>query len=233
MSLEMVRMAAAEGTTDIVASPHSSPEYRYQPDLVAERIAELQAAVGDLIRIHRGCDFHLSFDNITDALAHPRKYSINGKGYLLVEFSDFGIAQNTADLFGRLMGSGMVPVITHPERNGLLHRRLPDLEKWCAMGCLVQVTAASFLGRFGSTAQRFSETLMSHKLCHLVASDAHDPEHRPPTLKPARQWLADRYGEESAEMLTVLTPQAIIDGRPIERVGRGSASRKWFEFWKG
>ena len=229
----MVRLAAAEGTTDIVASPHSSPQYQFQPELVDERVRELQAAVGDAIRIHKGCDFHLSFDNVTDALVRPSKYSINGKGYLLVEFSDFGIAQNTHVLFEKLMGAGMLPVITHPERNGLLQQRLRDLEIWCSMGCLIQVTAGSFLGRFGSHAQRFSETLMSHKLCHLVASDAHDPEHRPPTLKPVREWLANQYGQETAEMLTVLTPKAIIEGKPIDRIELSSRQRKWYEFWKG
>ncbi len=227
----MLRMAAAEGTTDIVASPHASPEFQFHADVTAQRVDELQAAMGDAIRIHKGCDFHLSFDNITDAIANPRKYSINSKGYLLVEFSDFGIFQNTATIFERIIGAGMLPIITHPERNRLLQMKIEDLAAWAKMGCLIQVTAASFLGRFGSSSQKFSEELMSRGLVHVIASDAHDIEHRPPTLKPAREHLARKYGEDVAERLTVTTPRAVIDGQPVWKVEPGQPGKKWYRFW--
>jgi hypothetical protein len=88
-------------------------------------VTELQAAVGAVPRIYEGCDFHLTFDNIQDALSHPTKYTINHKNYLLVEFSDMLIFQNTAEIFAKMRQAGIVPVITHPERNPLLQQRLP------------------------------------------------------------------------------------------------------------
>ena len=62
--------------------------------MVEQKIGELQAAVGDAPRIHYGCDFHLTLENIEDAVRSPGKYSINHRGYLLVEFSDFLIPKN-------------------------------------------------------------------------------------------------------------------------------------------
>lgn len=227
----MVSMAARLGTTDIVASPHASPDYAFQPEVTAARLAEIQTAAGDSIRLHRGCDFHLSFDNITDALANPRKYTINGKSYLLVEFSDFGVFPNTSQIFERLLGAGMVPVITHPERNQILQYKLDDLARWVEMGCLIQVTGASLLGRFGDSAKRTSEELLARGLVHVIASDAHDIEHRPPDMKTPREWLAKRHGEEIAQALTVEVPKAVIDGKglpPVELKGR---RRKWYQFW--
>ena len=41
VSLEMLRMAGRHGTTDIVASPHANLEYRFDPELIAERKAAL------------------------------------------------------------------------------------------------------------------------------------------------------------------------------------------------
>jgi len=79
VSLEMLRVAADAGTTDIVATPHSNAEFEYQPALIAERIEELTRKTGGKPRIHRGCDLHLSFDNIVEAIATPGKYSINGR----------------------------------------------------------------------------------------------------------------------------------------------------------
>ena len=79
-----LRMAEAHGTTALVATPHASP-YRFEPGLVAERIAGLSAAVksnGGALRFPTGCDFHLSDDHIQDAIQNPAKYTINQKNYL-------------------------------------------------------------------------------------------------------------------------------------------------------
>src|ERR1043166_9016713 len=76
-SIAMVRMAADAGTTDIVASPHANQEYRFDPLTVERKISEVQAAVGDVPQIHYGCDFHLTLENIEDALHAPAKYSID------------------------------------------------------------------------------------------------------------------------------------------------------------
>src|SRR5712692_10001571 len=83
-SVAMVRMAAESGTTDIVATPHANLEYAFQPELVDRKIAELSEASGGALGIHRGCDFHLYYENIQRALADPGLYAINGKRYVLV-----------------------------------------------------------------------------------------------------------------------------------------------------
>src|ERR1039458_475267 len=70
-SVAMLRQAAASGTTDIVASPHANQKYKFDPLVVESRIGELQAAVGDSPQIHYGCDFHLTMENIDDALRSP------------------------------------------------------------------------------------------------------------------------------------------------------------------
>src|ERR1035438_7937076 len=80
-SLAMMQIAGASGTTDIVATPHANFRYSFQPALVAQRIEEISAGGGQPI-VHRGCELHLTFDNIQDALQNPAKYAINGGRYL-------------------------------------------------------------------------------------------------------------------------------------------------------
>ena len=231
-SLAMLEMAAAGGTTDIVASPHANIEYQWQPDLIEERIADLQSAAGDSIRIHRGCDFHLAFDNIQDALAHPNKYTINHRNYLLVEFSDLLIPKTTDEVFRQMLNAGMVPVITHPERNQLLQLRLRKLEEWVEAGCLLQVTALSFLGRFGRRAKSFSDLLLKKRMVHVVASDAHDTRHRPPVLGEARRYVEKAAGEALAEALFVGNPAATLTGAPVEIASPVPGTvKKWYRFW--
>lgn len=234
-AIEMLRIAARSGTTDIVASPHANIEFPFDPNLVAEKIAELQAAAGTDVRIHRGCDFHLYFDNIQDALANPARYTINGKCYLLVEFPDVLIARSTPEVFARLDAAGIVPIITHPERNFLLHTRIEELKKWVDNGCLLQVTGQSLLGRFGPEARNFARQLMRRGLVHFVASDAHDDRDRTPRLDEAYAYVADRFGEERAEALFVANPGAVLAGEalPEQPEPEPVSERKWYKFWAG
>lgn len=148
-SLSMLRMAGQHGTMDTVASPHANLEYKYDPAVIAERKAALDAANDSGVRVHLGCDFHLQYENIEDALRQPRKYTIAGGPYLLVEFSDLLILKNTTQIFDDLLSAGMTSVMTHPERNQLLQQRLKDLSGWVEMGCSIQVTGQSLDGQFG------------------------------------------------------------------------------------
>ena len=238
-SLAMIRMAAAHGTTDLVATPHANLEYRFDPQVIAERLARLQqaqlqeASAGPL-RLYTGCDFHLSYENIQDALEHPRKYTINQQNYLLVEFSDLLIFRNTEDIFARLGDAGMIPVVTHPERNGLLRQRIEQIAHWVEQGARVQLTAQSLTGGFGRSALDFSRELLNHRLAHVVASDGHDCEQRPPVMDQACSWLRKQYGEECAEALCVANPGATLSGDPmyLPDAEAGSSVRKWYEFWR-
>ena len=83
----MCRTAAADGITHMVASPHANDRYHYDREYVKGLAAHLQQEVGDTPKIIVGCDFHLSFDNVQDALAHPTRYVIEGTRYLLVAVS--------------------------------------------------------------------------------------------------------------------------------------------------
>jgi protein-tyrosine phosphatase len=231
-SVAMVRMAAESGTTDMVASPHADIEYAFDPDVVESRIAELLEASEGVVRIHYGCDFHLYFDNVQDALENPTRYSINHKNYVLVELSELMAFKTAEDVLERMRSAGMAVIVTHPERNGLLQRHIDKLESWVAAGSYVQLTAQSLFGRFGKTARSFSEELLRRGLVHFVASDAHDTRLRPPRLDEAYAWIAREYGEATAERLLVTNPAAVLKGEPlpagkIEPVVR---RRRW---WRG
>jgi protein-tyrosine phosphatase len=215
-SVTMLEMAAAGGTTDIVGTPHSDLSYSFQPSLIAERVLELNQALGGKIRVHHGCDFHLHFDNVQDCLAYPTKYTINHKRYLLVEFADGHIAATTDEVFKRMIYQDITPIITHPERNPLLQKRMDDLERWIQSGCLLQVTGVSFLDRFGKAARMATETLMERNMVHFVASDAHGTEDRNPVLTDAFRYVVERWGEARAKMLFSDNPRATLTGEYLD-----------------
>jgi protein-tyrosine phosphatase len=231
-SLRMLELAARSGTTDIVATPHANSRYRYDPHLIDAQIADLNASVAG-IGVHRGCDFSLQADNIDDAIAHPARYAINGRQYLMVEFPDIPTFGSHDGILEHLLGAGLVPVITHPERNAAIRRTPRTVARWVDLGCFVQVTAGSFGGRFGKGARDCAIGLLASGLVHFVASDAHDCEHRPPTLGSVYDALVREWGAESIRPLFIDNPRAVIAGATIDAPSLPlRRRRRWFEVWK-
>lgn len=211
-SIAMAEVAIREGVTDIVCTPHSSDSHPYQAELNVERMAEIQARLDDRVKLHLACDFHLNGDNILDAIKNPLKYSIGGKGYLLVEFPEMAIPPQLGEALHRLQAAGYTNIITHPERNPVIVRRPEMLAEWIRMGCVVQVTASSLYGRFGNSAQAFANELLDRNWIHFLATDAHNLEWRPPHLKKGYEYAANRVGEETARRLCFTNPAAAISG---------------------
>jgi protein-tyrosine phosphatase len=233
-SVEMVRLAASCGTTDVVGTPHANHEFPYDPAVVRQRIEELQAIAGDAPRIHRGCDLHLSYNNIRDACDNPDKYSINGGSYIMVEFSDYLNISSGYAMLAELQRAGLQPIVTHPERNPLISENLDELASWVDRGCFSQLTAASLLGGFGPRARACSHKMIERGLVHFVSSDGHDVIHRPPRLDLARTWLLENFGEEYTELLVDLNPSDVINNRQIDSGPQRPPERprRWYEFWR-
>jgi protein-tyrosine phosphatase len=236
IAANMCRIAAADGVTDLVATPHCNYSYRFDPQVNRQLIAQLQEAVGETPRLLMGCDFHLSYDNIQECVQNSKNFTINQSSYLLVELPDQFIPEQISRVYYDIQLGGITPIITHPERNLLLQRRPEMIQHWVANGCLVQVTAQSYTDRFGSRTRKFSERLLDAGVVHFFASDAHDVKRRPPILSRCYRKVAKAKGEEIADLLLSNNPEAVINGQPLPpqpnwaELPGGSAKRGWFSF---
>jgi protein-tyrosine phosphatase len=218
-SVAMAKASAADGVTHVVCTPHANGKFNYDPAINRAKVEELQAildAESVPLRLGLGCDFHLSYDNIVDAKADPARFSVNGLGYLMVELPDYALPAQLNETFYELQLAGLVPVLTHPERNPTLQADQARLADWMRGGMLVQITADSVTGKMGRSAQKMAHDLLDKRWVHFIATDAHDLTRRPPRLSQARDAVAKRCGAEWADSLVTTNPTALFHGKPFE-----------------
>lgn len=211
-SMSMAYEAVQEGIQHIVCTPHASDVYRYQDLVIEERFAELRDCLKNVVSLSLGCELHMSAENVLDAVVNPLRYSINGKGYLLVEFPNVRILRFLVDALIRLQSAGYTLIIAHPERYQELHRQPEFLGDLIRMGCLLQVTSSSLYGRFGKMAEALANELLHRNWIHFLATDAHGIAHRKPHLREGFEYVARQAGEEAARRLCIANPQAALDG---------------------
>lgn len=232
-SLQMLELAAAKGTTDIVATPHLNRKFSCSPEVLLERMEELRHRSGGAVRIHRGCDFHLTYDNVYEASRNHGWYTINGGRFLMAEIPDLTNAAAATPVLRSLIDSGITPIITHPERHDLLRRDPRRIRGWIGEGCLLQVTAGSLTGRFGRDAKKNGWYLVEHGLAHFIASDAHDTRDRTPRLDEAFNLVVNRLGSDRAHDLFVSNPTYVLHNEPLpyEQITPLERRRRWYLPW--
>jgi protein-tyrosine phosphatase len=216
-ALEMARIAADDGITHMVATPHmfNGISHDPEPDEVVRRVAELQEHVGSGLKILPGNEVHVTHD-VPEKLAANKLTRLNQQNYMLIEFPTMHIPIGADLLFKKLQTSGVVPILVHPERNMRIQQRPGAVEQFVRSGVRIQVTAMSVTGRFGSAALKCAQTLLKHRCVHFLATDTHRPERRPPILSEAREAAARIVGAEESSKLVEDHPRAVIEGRTFD-----------------
>jgi protein-tyrosine phosphatase len=224
-SLAMLRLAAAGGTTDIIATPHANAVYPFDASRVQHAYHQVLASIDMPVRLHLGCEVHLNYANLKKMRERSETYTLNRSRYLLLELPELFSTKPVTRAFEELIESGLVPVIAHAERNRMLQKDFDLLRRWKKLGCGVQITAQSMLDGFGKSARRAAGQLIDTRLADFVASDAHDCLKRSPDLRLAYNHVSSTYGAELAERLFVSNPALVLSDCElplIERDARGS-----------
>ena len=223
VAIEMCRMAAADGITHIVATPHANDRYVYDRAYLSGLLDQLRDQLRDglqektipALQFSLGCDFHLSFENLERVLEQPHTYTIGETNYLLIELSNFSVPAQLSECFTRLGDRGLTPILTHPERNPILQQTPQRILEWAEQGCLIQVTGSALTGFWGERPEIVARWLLDRSAVHILATDAHETKRRIPNLSAARNVAEKVVGAEYANALVEDNPGAIVKGMPI------------------
>lgn len=216
----MCRLAARDGITGLVATPHFLDGARGSASRRAgrdARIAALRAALdaaGIDLALHPGAEIHLVPDLRVLLRAEPT-LTLNGSRHVLIELPQV-FPPTVKDMLFELRLLGYRPILAHPERHDCVQRDPDLLLPLAAAGIMTQITAQSLLGDFGEACRRCAETLVQARTAHIVASDAHGANHRPPLLSAARTRLAALVGAAEARAMTETRPWAVLRDESVD-----------------
>ena len=218
-SIVMCRIAHRDGIRTIVATPHMlNGVYETNWEAVLSRVRELNEALmkGEILPeliILPGADVHFNSE-ILPLYEKSCFGTINDKGkFMMIELPHREVPARAEDLLFRLLAKGIVPIISHPERNIEIRQNPQRFYHMVRMGCLGQVTAMSLTNGFGSSVKQLSEKLLTHRLIHFIASDAHSIEGRPPVLSAAIKAVGKLVGKGEALKMVTEYPLAVLEGR--------------------
>lgn len=221
-ALAIAEAAVADGITTMAATPHGrslvNRTARYSVARLREQLAALQTALRDAglpLEIVAGTECY-GESGLMQQLRGGELLPYGTSRAVLVEFPA-QIAQPALEqMVFHLQLAGYRAVIAHPERLRYVHQDPNTLIPLIERGALLQLTADALLGNQGERLARLAETLLTHRLVHVVASDCHGLHvNRMPNLSSARERVAQLLDAAAAEQMTHSIPAAILADRPV------------------
>lgn len=191
-SIEMLRCAAAQGVTAVIATPHNSV-FDFEYRRVRDQFRKLKKAVRDLeipVDLFPGSEilcYRSEMDLIISLLREGIYPTMNGTDYVLVEFFPNISVRDAVHCLTRFQEAGFMPIIAHAERYRFIDAGTAEALR--AAGILIQMNVYSALDETKDTIRERADMLLRNHLVDMTGSDAHRMDHRPPVYENGINYL--------------------------------------------
>ena len=219
----LLEEAYAQGVRTIVSTSHRRKGMFETPeDKIAANFSEvkqLAQEIGPDLTILYGAEIYFSGDAL-EKLEKDLIPRLNGTRYALIEFSMNTPYRDIHSALSKILLLGITPVIAHIERYHALENNEKRVKELINMGCYTQVNSSSLLKPklFGDTykfMKKRARYFLERDLVHIVASDMHNLDSRPPYMKEAYELITKKYGRDRARDLFETNPAKILKDQII------------------
>ncbi len=212
-AVAMARMAAAEGTTAMVATPHTCDGVynTRKADVIdgCRALNEVLVQQGVPVHILPGQEVRLT-PELLDLINEDQILTLNNSNFLLIELPLQVLPQYLPEMVRRIRCLDLIPIIAHPERNPALMSSMSMVEELHFRGALFQVTAGSFTGQFGRNVKKHAARLAGMDVVDFLGSDAHSATHRTPAMARGMALLnkitGDNVFRQYCELTAMVAP---------------------------
>lgn len=218
-SIALLKMAAENGTTDIIATPHViDVSTTLTWDAIRRHVEELQKVADEQeipIRIYPGAETELNWDLLELIRKNHSAFCLAGSRYCLMEMPSLMLPANLEEMIYELQLMDIVPVLAHPERQMQLMENPEKLLALLKRGCVAQSNGGSLTGVFGPKPHAKVHMLINNHMVAFMGSDAHNLRHRNTNLAGAREKIVKHWGEECAAELFETRPKYILENKAL------------------
>lgn len=214
----LLEEAYAQGVRTIVSTSHRRKGMFETPeDKIAANFSEvkqLAQEIGPDLTILYGAEIYFSGDAL-EKLEKDLIPRLNGTRYALIEFSMNTPYRDIHSALSKILLLGITPVIAHIERYHALENNEKRVKELINMGCYTQINSSSVLKpKLFGDAHKFMKKraayFLEKNLVHVVASDMHNLDNRPPFMKEAYELITKKYGRDRARDLFETNPAKIL-----------------------
>lgn len=217
-TIEMLRIAAAAGITDIIATPHfKAGRHNANPDTIRKRIQEVQGMArqcGISISLYPGNEIFY-FSDLEAALEGDRVCTMNHSEHVLIEFSPMESFRTIRNALDDVIGMGYSPIIAHVERYECMLEDWRSVECIRAMGVEIQINAPSVTGKAGHKVKKFVRILLDKKLVDYIGTDAHGSKSRTPDMRKCLRVLCKRYDLSYVEEILYSNALKLLNSQKV------------------
>jgi protein-tyrosine phosphatase len=215
-SIEMAKMAVAQGITHMIATPHYiEDDHELEKQDVLHKVSQLNKELQDRaidLEILPGEEVFIT-PNLVKLYEQGKLITLGGKSkYLLVELPLIGIPTYCKDVIYSLALKGLKVILAHPERNRDIALNPDKLRDFLRQKALVQVNTLSLCGGFGRRVQKSAQSIVNSGMAHFIATDCHTVRTRAPIIKNTRKIVPP----DILDKLINRNPKKIIDNEDLE-----------------
>ncbi|MBR1910214.1 MAG: hypothetical protein IJ821_06475 [Lachnospiraceae bacterium] len=219
-SVKLIMLAAEQGASDIIATPHYYVECPTDSKRIKEKLQDIREAVqeaGIKVNLYPGNEV-LYFDSMTERLKTGEILTLAGSRYTLIEFYPLESYKTILKCVRNVRNAGFLPVIAHAERfKGLRENGLSEV---ISLGAYIQLSTEP-IGRKGFGAlfdgeTRFVREALKHREVHFLGTDMHRVDTRPPVIRDAMEWISKNLDKDYANRILFVNGLKMTEGIEID-----------------
>lgn len=215
MSVAMVRKAYTQGVRDIICTSHSwgnNKKYLYG-------LAQLQLMLAKEkidVRIYSGTEIactRRTMPVIVEQLNDGQFRPIGKSSYVLLEFDPNVRSSEIKSCIKYMNSCKFKPVIAHAERYFSLLADKDTLDVLRAHNVPLQINAYSLVEEKNDEIRNFARELLLEKRVTFVGSDAHQLNHRPPSVKSGIDYIYKHCDQSYADEICYKNAERLLLGK--------------------